>query len=351
MSDPLHQLPEALDYLKALIREGVGPAEALARLRALRQRHPDTEMELVWEEQAYDSSLHYDLLLRRPGEGTVSLSFCPDRVLPWPLRGVQRLSDRQIVRVNNTVLDVSQAIACIDFLWDEARVVNRLVNVCLVQEALQNNPVELSAEELQTAMDSFRRARRLFTAEDTRRWMERRGLTHEKLERLVGDEATVTKLRDRVAGGRVDAYFAEHRADFDVARIARVPFPDKESALRTVRQIRGGEVDFYEAAEGRFLTAGGRPSPASAVLFTEVLRRDTPPELAAAVFAAAPGDLLGPVPAEEGWAVVRVLSVTPARLDQETRLAIKKTLFEEWLDERRQAARIEWSWGNAAQTG
>jgi putative peptide maturation system protein len=352
VNDLLHKLPDdALDYLKTLIREGVRPSEALARLQTLRQRHPDTEMELVWEEQAYDASLHYDLLLRRPGEGTVSLSFCPEHVLPWPLRGVHRVSDRQLVRVNNTVLDVAQAIACIDFLWDEAGVVNRLVHVCLIQEALQKDPVELSAEELQQALDSFRRAHQLYTSEDTRRWMERRGLTHEKLERLVGDEATVARLRDRVAADRVDDYFEEHRADFETARIARVQFTDKESALRTIRQLRSGEVDFYEAAERQFLATGERPSPSPVELFAEVRRRHAPAELAATVFAAAPGDLLGPVPTEEGWAVVRVLSFTPARLDQPTRLVIKKTLFEEWLDERRQAARIEWFWGNTAQTG
>jgi putative peptide maturation system protein len=351
MNDSLGPLlGDALAYLKSLIREGIQPEEALVQLRILRQRHPDTAMELVWEEQAYDASLHYDLLLQRPGEGTVSLSFCPDRVLPWPLRGVHSLSDRQLVRVNNTGLDVAQAIACIDFLWDEARIVNRLIHVCLIQEAIQKEPVEFSAEKLQKALDAFRRAHQLYTAEDTRCWMERRGLTHEMLERLARDEATVVRLRDRVAAVRVDDYFAVHRGDFDCARIARLQFADKESALRTLEQIRSGQLDFYEAAERHFLAAAERPSRGPTELFAEVRRRQAPPELAA-LFAAAPGDLLGPVPAGEGYALVRVLSFTPARLDQPTRLAIKKILFEEWLEERRKTARIEWYWGNAARTG
>jgi putative peptide maturation system protein len=344
-------LTEGLDYLRTMAREGTAPEEARARLRPLRGRHPDTPLDLLWEERAYDAFTHYDLLLQLPGEGTVSLSFCADGGLPWPLRGVHRWSEKHLVRVNHIVLKVDQAMACLDFIWEEAPVMQRLLDACLIQEALEKDPVELSAEELQRALDAFRRAHRLYTAEDTRRWMERRGLTHEKLERLVGDEAKIARLRDRIAAGRVDDYFEEHRADFDTARIARMQFPDNESAVRTLRQIRSGELDFCEAAEHLFQTAEERPSGAPAELFAVLRRRHTSPELGAAVFAAAPGDLLGPVRTDEGHAVVRVLSVTPARLDEPTRAAIKKILFEEWLEERRRAARIEWYWGNAARTG
>jgi putative peptide maturation system protein len=351
MTVPLQQaLLEGLDYLRTLIREGTAPEEARARLRSLQARYPDPAMDLLWEERAYDCFVHYDLLLHLPREGTVSLSFCADGGLPWPLRGVHRWSEKYLVHVNNTVLKVDQAIACLDFIWEEAPVMQRLVDACLIQEALEKDPVDLPAEELQRALDAFRRAHKLYKEEDTRRWMERRGLTHEKLERLVGDEVTVTKLRDRVAAGRVEDYFDGHRADFDTARIARLQFSDEESALRTLGQIRTGALDFYEAAERLFLTKGERPSHPSDEIFAEVRRRHVSPALEAAVFAAAPGDLLGPLRTEEGHAVVRVLSFTPARLDEPTCTAIRKILFEEWLEERRQAARIEWYWGNATRT-
>jgi putative peptide maturation system protein len=350
MNDPLSGvLNDALDYLQALIRERTPPEEALARLRGLKPKHPHVETELVWEEQDYDGSLHYDLLLRREAEGTVSLSFCPERALPWPLRGVHRLSDRHLVRVNNTSLDVAQAIACIDFIWDEARIVNRLIHVCLIQEALARDPVEVSDAELQQAMNAFRRRHRLDRADDTYRWLERNGMTAAKLEALVADEVKIAKLRERVTAGRVEDYFESHRADFATARVARLHFPDKEGACLTIEQLRSGALDFYEAAERLFLTPGERSAHPPADLFTLLRRRSAPAELAA-VFAGAPGDLLGPVRTEEGYAIFRVLSLTPARLDEATRATIKKTLFEEWLEERRRAARIEWYWGNAART-
>jgi hypothetical protein len=56
------------------------------------------------------------------------------------------------------------------------------------------------------------------------------------------------------------------------------------------------------------------------------------------------------MPGDAGFELVRVLAITPARLDPATRAAIQKLLFEDWLEERRQSARIEWFWGNAART-
>src|SRR5689334_12845726 len=111
MSDPLQQaLPDMLAYLMTLARDGIRPEEARARLRQLQPKYPELKLDLLWEEEAYDQSIHYDVLLQLPSKGTVSLSFGPDRALPWPLRGLHHWSEKQLVRVNRTGLTVSQAI-------------------------------------------------------------------------------------------------------------------------------------------------------------------------------------------------------------------------------------------------
>src|SRR5688572_29613622 len=89
-----------LEWLMSLSRDGIRPEEALRRLRFVQQQHAETPMELLWEEEAFDGFVHYDTLLRLPEGGTVSLSFCPARALPWPLRGLHRWSDADLVRVN-----------------------------------------------------------------------------------------------------------------------------------------------------------------------------------------------------------------------------------------------------------
>jgi putative peptide maturation system protein len=115
------------------------------------------------------------------------------------------------VRVNQRPLKVDLAIACLYSLWDEVRLVERLLNTCLIQEALEQEPIELSGAVLQQAMDAFRRARRLYTAGETREWMERHGITHEKLEQLIASQSIVNRLRERVTAGQVEPYFEARR--------------------------------------------------------------------------------------------------------------------------------------------
>ncbi len=340
-------LTDTLTALITLSHDGARPPEALARLQSVRERHPETPVDLVWEEEAYDGAVHYDALLQLPDSGTVALSYCADRGLPWPLRGVHRWSDADLVRVNATILKVDQAIGCLDFLWEDRRLMDRLVNVCLIEEELSRDPIDLSSEELQQAMDGFRRAHRLYTAEATHRWMERRGMTHEQLEKYAGDEALVARLRHRVTDADVPAHFAAHRADFDSARVARIDFTDEGDAHRVYEQIRAGEVGFFEAARRRFLEADTPRDGTIGSLFTILRRGEAPAALAAAVFGAAPNDVVGPAPIEDGFVVALVLDLTPACLDEPVRTAIARLLFDQWLEERRRSARIAWNWGNA----
>jgi putative peptide maturation system protein len=341
-------LVDTLEYLMSLTQEGTRPEEAKVRLRHLQKQHPDTKMDLLWEEEAYDYSVHYDALLHLQEQGTISLSFCPDRALPWPLRGVHRWSERDVVRVNTTLLQVGEVIACLDFIWDEVPIVKRLIDMCLIREVLEEDPIELSDAELQVAMNNFRKARKLYKAEDTYRWLEQHGMTHEKVESLVANEAVVVKLRDRLTAVQVPDYFEAHRSDFDKVHIAQIQFSDEESAYQTWEQICSGRVDFYEVAQQRFLEAVERREHPSGEVFAVLQRQEIEPELE--VIFAAHGDVLQPVQTDKGYAIARVLAFTPARLDERTITAIKKILFEEWLIEKRQTARIEWYWGNAVQT-
>jgi parvulin-like peptidyl-prolyl isomerase len=175
-------------------------------------------------------------------------------------------------------------------------------------------------------------------------------MTHEKLERYVADSAIVPKLRDRIAGGRVEEYFRQHPGDFDSARVARIELADENKAHELAGQIRSGAENFFAAAELVFFEAAGRGSPPKASLFALIERRQAEPALCDQLFAATPGQLVGPIPVESGYTLMRLVEIIPGQLDDRTRTVIKDILFKDWLAEQRKAARIEWCWGNASKT-
>lgn len=338
-----HAIVDTMAYLAEVQRDQALPHEAEARLRMLQARHPETSMQLVWEREAFDETFHYDVLVRTPEHLTVSISVCAERALPWPLRGVHRWQEADLVRVNGTVMSVQQAVAFLDFVWGEAPVAARLVDVCLIEEELARNPIVLSDEELQLGLDAFRRAKGLYDAAATHAWMRMRDLTHAQLERVVADHLIVARLRDRIADGRVEEYFKQHRAAFDMVQMARIECSDEASARRVRDAI--DTVGFYEVAERTLLEDTSCTIPVFALL----RRREAADPLGAALFAAEPGELVGPIQVGQGYAVARVIARAPAQLDDITRGLVKQQLFDDWLAERRVEATIAWNWGRVRE--
>jgi hypothetical protein len=44
------------------------------------------------------------------------------------------------------------------------------------------------------------------------------------------------------------------------------------------------------------------------------------------------------------YEILRILQISRATIDEETREAVKDRLFEEWLERERQKATVEWFW-------
>ncbi len=92
MSTATPAITETLAFLADVADGATPPAIAQERLRTIQARHLDVELQLVWEQESYDHSFHFDVLVRTPDATTVSLGVCRDRALPWPLRGVHRFT-------------------------------------------------------------------------------------------------------------------------------------------------------------------------------------------------------------------------------------------------------------------
>lgn len=340
---------DILDEMVRLAGERLSPQEGERRLRRAAPENHGVQVDVLWEQEALKGAVHYDALVRVPGWGTVSVGYCPDRGVPWALRGAFRWSENEMLRVNEKRVTIPDVVALLDFLWDTPYLTDRLVETALVAEALERDPAafEPTREELQTAVDGFRKRRGLFSAEATMRWLEQHGTTVQSLEKLVDGFARATKLRDSVTAGREETYFAAHRADFDEAVIARIVVPSRERALSLCASLRAGEVELLDAAAMalRASRRGDLPWQQPPPLLARVRRGDLPEERVAAIFGAAPGTVLDPVDTPAGYEVLVVRAIEPATFDAATRRAVRDRLFEAWLAERRSASKIEWIWG------
>ena len=337
-------LVATLRYLVRLGQTGTLPAEATAGLRRLAKGRRGIDMALTWEVESGSGAIHYDALLRLGGAGTVSLAWSPDRGLPWALRHAHHARESDLLRVNGRTLNMQTVMGYLDALWYDAGLLTSLVDGCLIREAVDAHGIEASDDEVRRAVDAFRQARGLASVPDTDAWLHRRGWTADDLEHENRRQVIAAKLRKRIAGGRVDAYFGRHRRQLDTATVARARLTDRNAASRLARRLRRSGVTVAQALE-EAIAAGGI-APTSSEVET-VQRRDLASGYARAIFAASPGRVLGPIESAHGWDVVRVLRITRPRLDAPTRELITGILFDEWLAARRAEATVEWFWGDA----
>lgn len=335
-------LDEALVWLREVSAARLRPEVALERLCPLRASYADVELDLVWEEEPYSGFVHYDLLLRHPERGVVSLSFCPEREVPWPLRNAHSAPDGVLVRVNGRTVDMAMAMSCLEFLWEETGLAVRLVDVALVRQALERRRFEVTDAELQAALDAFRERHGLFSREETLRFLERRGMSPEVLEQCLEGELLARKLREALTSEQVEPYFEAHRHELDTASVARLRVASEPAARALLARLQAGTLDFFTAAREAYLASG---EPGRSALFTTVRRGTLSEEQAERIFGASPLEVVGPFPVEEGHELLCVLQVSSARLDEDTRERLQQRLFEAWLEERRREAVIDWYWG------
>ncbi|MGS0688469.1 TIGR04500 family putative peptide maturation system protein [Nakamurella sp. GG22] len=333
-------IAEVLGLLRRATPDSAGEAWLRERLDTLRRTEPATRITLLVDREAYDNRMSFAVLIREPAGRTVSVSVT-DGGLPWPLRGVARATEFDLLRVNAVTMPIQEAFSSIDAMFDDRHILRSLVDACLLGEAIDAEGIEIHPGELQTAADSFRAARGLFTVEATNHWLRERSLSPEQFGQLVEQQAKISALRRTIVGDRVDALLGAApdgtAPTFLQVAWVQVPAgtdrPDSEAAQVIGRDplqaIVTARRDQRRAGLERWSSADV-PERFSMVLDapagTVVRATDGPPALAVVVDRDEPHDA--------GAARER----------------LTRRLFDEWLAERRRSADIQWFWGNERRT-
>lgn len=311
------------------------------RTRESIERVAGVRVQLIVHRDAFDDSFHIAALLPLKNGSVVSISPSSSG-LPWPLRGVQRWSDQDLLRVNGRTLSVRQAIAFLDFLWKDRGLIIRLIDSCLMEDALADHPIPLSTEDVQGALDEWRRAQGLTSREAMQEWLATRGFSLARFGRYVADELRIQRLRHAIA----------ESLDHEVTR--------KPVQVRdVVALVIEGVIPAAEHTVGTYLRSGADPKledvqalisdgSIHAMRIVHVGEGNCTPQVVDRVKRARVGDVVGPVYANGTATFVRVLASLERSAESVADRIIEERLSE-WLREKRRSARIEWNWGPGEQ--
>lgn len=216
-------------------------------------------------------------------------------------------------------------------------VVETIASREIIMEKAKREGIAIEREELQQAADSLRLANRLVKAEDTWTWLQKHQLSLDEFEEVAHLNLLSAKLANHLFADQVESFFFEHRLDFAAAAVYEVILDDEDLALELSYALREGEIGFQDIArqyvhEPELRRAGG---------YRGIQHRHTlKPEIAAAVFAATPPQVLKPITTAQGVHLIWVEEIIHPQLDEPLKFKILGDLFTNWLTQQVEVANV-----------
>jgi parvulin-like peptidyl-prolyl isomerase len=220
-----------------------------------------------------------------------------------------------------------------------------LLKEAVAEQVLLNHAAReglaVSDAELQQAADRFRHRHGLLGAEQTRQWLAREGLTVEDFEADLERDLRLAKLKRHLTEPHVADRFNAEGDRYGRAALRQIVVASEGTARELLAQVTEEGQDFAELARKHSLHGPSRLAGGSLGV---VARYALPADVAEAVFAASPGDVVGPLPGLDGFRLILVEELLPPELDDETRAVIRQDLFDAWLKDQLKDVRIDLSW-------
>jgi len=234
-------------------------------------------------------------------------------------------------------ISVSDIIQNLKLTCQIPSVVESIASQQIIDEATKAAGIEVKEDELQQEGDRLRLEKKLIKAKDTWTWLEKHHLSVTDFEKIARNNILSQKLANYLFASHVEKFFYEHRLDYFAAAIYEVIFDDRDLALEIFYAFQEGEITFSEIAR-QYITeperrrAGGYQGTQN--------RNQLRPEIAAAVFAASPPEILKPVMTSKGVHLIWVEEIIQPELNEQLRQKIVNELFNHWLEQQIESREI-----------
>ncbi|MBV6623600.1 MAG: peptidylprolyl isomerase [Rivularia sp. (in: Bacteria)] len=240
------------------------------------------------------------------------------------MKNILSISSQEIIhhlKVSCQVPDVIEGIAIKQIIADTA----------------QQAGIKVSEDELQQEGDRLRFAKKLVKATDTWAWLKRHHLALDEFEELAYNNVLWDKVAHHLFADAVESFFYQNQLDFMAAATSEVVLDDYDLALELFYGIQENELTFPEIAREYI----SNPQSRRAAGYQGIKRRDDfRPEVAAAVFAAKPPEIIKPVATNKTVYLIWVEEIIQPDLNDELREQIITDLFDGWLKQQLQQMEI-----------
>ncbi len=206
----------------------------------------------------------------------------------------------------------------------------------IAQEFQTRDDVSIDPFLIEQALVNFRVERQLTDPKVFQEWLESNGPAYADLRNHTIYMLKLAKLKALITQPKLQEYFIERKVFLDCVVLSQIAVTEQELAEELLSQLLEGSATFEQLAREHSLSedriANGMMGPLSRGRLKHSLR--------AAVDAASPGEVVGPI--EMGlYCLFRVEQFLPARLEGKVQEQLQNEIFEQWLAEKVQKMNVK----------
>jgi putative peptide maturation system protein len=336
---------QILTFVESINREQLDGQTVRERLRQLQSALPDATLDIVSERENIGGDVTYCLLMSH-GESVYSICCTRQHALPWQLRGATNADANELLTVNGYTVTVEHAIHLLDFVWEREDVATRMIDMALLAHEIDRRPTGLSDSELADMLSTFYSDRSLGTAEAQAEWRDSRGLTEQRLVRLLEEAIVRHQVERTLVEAQYDAEWRDHAPDYLGIRVMQATIPQyclrqTEELLQKNSQGRSISCIVNQLAKGISYRYPFR------IECADLLRHEIESN-ADDVFGQSEGAVLLVRMATSEVRLMEIVGHEAEMSDATLERRIVRRLMDQWYRNQRRVARIEWHWGRSA---
>jgi parvulin-like peptidyl-prolyl isomerase len=247
------------------------------------------------------------------------------------------MDSQQFLTVDDQPISLQQALSYLQASGKIQLLVGDILRQHIIEKELQTRNIEIDPAVLEQAIIDFRLKNQLSDPKHFQEWLASQGIDSTIFHRRFAFGFKLEKLQAQIVADGLQEYFIDRKLFLDRVVLSRIIVAEPELAEELSSQLEEGAsfeqlAKEYSLAEERI--ANGMMGPVS--------RGTIPDALRAAIDAAIPGTVLGPIEVEGGWGLFRVEQFLPASLEQvQLKKALEDELFEKWLVEKIQKLTVK----------
>ncbi|TAF09224.1 MAG: peptidylprolyl isomerase [Nostocales cyanobacterium] len=233
--------------------------------------------------------------------------------------------------INDEQIDLSQVVKYLQVSGKLNQFISDVLRQYVIEQELETrNDIDINTSLIEQTIIDFRLKNQLTEPQQFQEWLQNNGTDYGTFNESVTFSFKLEKLKALIADAKLPEYFIEKKIYLDKVVLSRIMVEHRELAEELHTQIEEGRsfeqlAQEYSLADERVFN--GMMGPISRGSLPDILR--------AAVDAATPGQIIGPIELEGRFSLFRLEQILSASLENtQLKQSLQNELFEQWLGEK-----------------